>query len=284
MLNDQPESDPPRVLVVDDDQALVELLEYNLQAAGYQTLSASDGETALARLREQPVDLVILDLMLPGMDGLEVCQRIRQGGSAVPILMLTAKREVIDQVRGLTLGADDYLTKPFEMAVLLARVRALLRRSGGGAGPVARGCTGHCSGPTSGMVRGTGSAIDAAGVRAAGVPGPARGPGGGVRGAIGCGVGLRAAWQQRSRGRQIHCQAAAAQAGGDRRATVREGGRRVPGMRARGGVHVAGAGAPRQGMKWVRMKVDRGWPSSQPLDFLWPPRNCPQTAPVLTPF
>jgi len=130
MVSGRSTSDAPRVLIVDDDRPLVELLEYNLQAAGCQTLGAYDGETALARLREQPVDLVILDLMLPGMDGYQVCRRIRQQLSeTVPILMLTAKREVTDQVRGLDLGADDYLIKPFEMAVLLAQVRALLRRN-----------------------------------------------------------------------------------------------------------------------------------------------------------
>jgi len=121
----------PRVLVVDDDPALVELLKYTLQAAGYQTRSAYDGEAALTLLREQPVNLVILDLMMPGIDGYEVCRRIRQQ-SPVPILMLTARRKMAEQVRGLDRGADAYVTKPFEMAVLLAHVRALLRRGGGG--------------------------------------------------------------------------------------------------------------------------------------------------------
>lgn len=117
----------PTILIVEDERNLCDLIRDNLQEQGYQVLQAFDGPSALTMARETVPELVILDIMLPGMDGLEVCRRLRQG-SIVPILMLTARAEEIDRVLGLELGADDYLTKPFSMRELKARVRALLRR------------------------------------------------------------------------------------------------------------------------------------------------------------
>ena len=117
----------PTMLIVEDERNLCDLIRDNLQEQGYQVLQAFDGPSALTMARETVPDLVILDIMLPGMDGLEVCRRLRQR-SIVPILMLTARAEEIDRVLGLELGADDYLTKPFSMRELKARVRALLRR------------------------------------------------------------------------------------------------------------------------------------------------------------
>ncbi|HEY9086559.1 MAG TPA: response regulator transcription factor [Anaerolineaceae bacterium] len=116
------------ILIVEDDEGIVRLLRRGLTYEGYQVEAALDGETGLAMARERHPDLVILDLMLPGIDGLEVCQRLR-GGSNVPILMLTAKDTLQDRVQGLDAGADDYLVKPFELEEVLARVRALLRRT-----------------------------------------------------------------------------------------------------------------------------------------------------------
>jgi DNA-binding response OmpR family regulator len=115
------------VLVVDDEPTLVATLRYNLEREGYRVLTAADGEAALAAARTERPDLVVLDLMLPVMDGLEVCRVLRNEMRA-PILMLTARSEEVDKVVGLELGADDYVTKPFGMRELLARVRALLRR------------------------------------------------------------------------------------------------------------------------------------------------------------
>jgi DNA-binding response OmpR family regulator len=116
-----------KVLVVEDEPTLVDTLEYNLSRQDYQVLTATDGERALAVARRERPDLIILDLMLPGIDGVEVCRILRQEMS-VPILMLTARDEEIDKVVGLEVGADDYMTKPFSMRELLARVKALLRR------------------------------------------------------------------------------------------------------------------------------------------------------------
>jgi DNA-binding response OmpR family regulator len=117
----------PTILIVEDERNLCDLIRDNLQEQGYQVLQAFDGPSALTMAKDAVPDLVILDIMLPGIDGLEVCRRLRQG-SIVPILMLTARAEEIDRVLGLELGADDYLTKPFSMRELKARVRALLRR------------------------------------------------------------------------------------------------------------------------------------------------------------
>lgn len=115
------------MLVVEDELALLEALEYNLVRQGYHVLTVSDGRKALEVARRERPDLIILDVMLPGLDGFEVCRILRQEMS-VPILMLTARVDEIDRVVGLEMGADDYLTKPFSMRELLARVKALLRR------------------------------------------------------------------------------------------------------------------------------------------------------------
>jgi len=120
----------PRILLVDDEQPIQTLLSFPLQRDGYEVVQASDGTEALVRFGEQAFDLVVLDLMLPRMDGLEVCKRLRAQGSTVPIIMLTAKSEEIDKVLGLELGADDYITKPFSMREFRSRVKAALRRAG----------------------------------------------------------------------------------------------------------------------------------------------------------
>jgi DNA-binding response OmpR family regulator len=119
----------PRILLVDDEQPIQTLLSFPLQRDGYEVVQASDGREALDRFTEQAFDLVVLDVMLPRMDGLEVCRRLR-ARSSVPIIMLTAKSEEIDKVLGLELGADDYITKPFSMREFRSRVKAALRRSG----------------------------------------------------------------------------------------------------------------------------------------------------------
>ena len=119
------------ILVVDDEPTLAATVKYNLEREGYRAITAADGESALALARDNRPDLIVLDVMLPAMDGFEVCRRLRRD-SAVPILMLTAKTEEVDKVVGLEIGADDYVTKPFSMRELLARVRALLRRSQAG--------------------------------------------------------------------------------------------------------------------------------------------------------
>jgi DNA-binding response OmpR family regulator len=119
------------VLVVEDQRSIAELLELHLGREGYEIEVARDGVEALGRFERRPFDLVILDWMLPRLDGLEVCKRLR-AQSTVPVLMLTARDEELDKVLGLEMGADDYLTKPFGIRELLARVRALLRRAGAG--------------------------------------------------------------------------------------------------------------------------------------------------------
>jgi len=116
------------VLVVDDEQTLVATLKYNLEREGYRVLTAGDGEKAISLARSERPDLMILDLMLPAVDGLEVCRILRREMS-LPILMLTARAGEVDKVVGLEIGADDYVTKPFSTRELLARVRALLRRT-----------------------------------------------------------------------------------------------------------------------------------------------------------
>jgi DNA-binding response OmpR family regulator len=116
-----------KVLVVEDDKTLQETLVYNLERQGYEVLVTDNGRSALQLVRQNPPDVVVLDIMLPGLDGFDVCRLIRKEYS-VPILMLTARTEEIDKIVGLEMGADDYLTKPFSMRELLARVKALLRR------------------------------------------------------------------------------------------------------------------------------------------------------------
>lgn len=118
------------ILIVEDEKDIVKMLEYNLQKEGFKTLSARDGEDALDAANRDHPDLVILDLMLPGMDGLEVCKALKQGAKTamIPIIMLTAKVQESDKVIGLELGADDYMTKPFSPRELVARIKAVLRR------------------------------------------------------------------------------------------------------------------------------------------------------------
>jgi len=119
---------PQKILIVEDEKLLVETLTFNLRKAGYEVVAAYDGEDALTKARREHPDLIILDLMLPGVPGLDVCRILRRE-SAVPILMLTAKGAELDKVVGLDAGADDYVVKPFGMNELIARVRALLRRA-----------------------------------------------------------------------------------------------------------------------------------------------------------
>ena len=131
-------SDPPpsraRLVVVEDEQDLQDLMRYHLEREGYAVTSALSGDRALKIIRAEPPDLIVLDLMLPGMDGLEVCRALKADAATagIPIVMVTAKSEEADIVTGLELGADDYVVKPFSPRVLLARVRAVLRRRAGG--------------------------------------------------------------------------------------------------------------------------------------------------------
>jgi two-component system, OmpR family, response regulator MprA len=117
-----------RIFVVDDDEKITSLLRRSLAFEGYEVNIANDGQSGLKLFQQADPDLLILDVMMPIMDGWEVCRRVREAGSGVPVLMLTAKDDIQDRVKGLDLGADDYLIKPFALEELLARVRALLRR------------------------------------------------------------------------------------------------------------------------------------------------------------
>lgn len=121
---------PKKILIVEDERDVVRLLKYNLEKEGFRVTAVSDGSLVLAEIRREEPDLVILDLMLPGMDGLEICRQLRRHDkfAGIPILMLTARSGEADRVVGLELGADDYVTKPFSMRELIARVRALMRR------------------------------------------------------------------------------------------------------------------------------------------------------------
>jgi DNA-binding response OmpR family regulator len=122
-------ADPaPTILLVDDEDAVRKVLAFPLERDGYEVIQAADGEEALQQFAQQPVDLVVLDIMLPRLDGLEVCKRLR-ATSTVPIIMLTARDDELDKVIGLELGADDYITKPFSIREFRSRVRALLRRA-----------------------------------------------------------------------------------------------------------------------------------------------------------
>lgn len=117
-----------RILVVDDEPSIVKLVQYNLEKEGFQVDCAYDGKTALVMAEQEPPDLLVLDLMLPKMDGLDICRRLRKRDVHIPILILTAKSDEFDKVLGLELGADDYMTKPFSIRELIARVKAILRR------------------------------------------------------------------------------------------------------------------------------------------------------------
>ncbi len=131
-----------RVLVVDDEESIRKLVEYNLAQAGFEVIVAENGYDVLGIIAQQRVDLLVLDLMLPGISGLELCKKLRQEQVKTPIIMLTARGEEIDRVLGLEMGADDYVTKPFSPRELVARVRAVLRRGsetpgeGGASGPM----------------------------------------------------------------------------------------------------------------------------------------------------
>lgn len=120
-----------QILVVDDDPKILKVVGEALRQESYQVVTAPDGETALQVCRQHPLDLLVLDVTMPGIDGLEVCGRLRAGGSQVPILILSARGDETDRVVGFRLGADDYLTKPFSISELVLRVRAILRRAGG---------------------------------------------------------------------------------------------------------------------------------------------------------
>ncbi len=118
-----------RILIVEDEKNIVDILSFNLSREGYDTLEALDGKTGLQLALEQDPDLILLDIMLPEMNGFDVCRSLREQGRATPVIMLTAREEETDKVLGLELGADDYITKPFSMRELLARVKANIRRS-----------------------------------------------------------------------------------------------------------------------------------------------------------
>jgi phosphate regulon transcriptional regulator PhoB len=119
-----------KILIVEDEHDLIRLIKYNLEKEGFRVSSVTDGSLVMAELRREEPDLLVLDLMLPGMDGLEICRQVRRHDryAGIPILMLTARSGEADRVVGLELGADDYVTKPFSMRELVARIRALLRR------------------------------------------------------------------------------------------------------------------------------------------------------------
>ncbi|MBN2231508.1 MAG: response regulator transcription factor [Deltaproteobacteria bacterium] len=119
-----------RILVVEDEEDILQLVEYNLRTEGFAVTGVTSGEAALRKVKKDPPALIVLDLMLPGVDGLEVCRRVKDdpAGAGIPVVMLTAKGEEADIVAGLEMGADDYITKPFSPRVLIARVRAVLRR------------------------------------------------------------------------------------------------------------------------------------------------------------
>ena len=122
-------SDPKTVLIVEDEKNIVDILRFNLQRAGYQTLEAYDGEDGLAQAVSANPDLILLDVMLPKKNGFDVCRALRDQGSSVPVIILTAREEEADKVLGLEIGADDYITKPFSMRELVARVGANIRRT-----------------------------------------------------------------------------------------------------------------------------------------------------------
>jgi phosphate regulon transcriptional regulator PhoB len=131
---------PPTILVVDDERDIVELVRYHAEKQGWRCLIAADGPTALRRVATERPDLVVLDLMLPGLDGLEICRRLRADPATarLPIIMLTARGEETERVVGLEVGADDYVVKPFSPRELVARIRAVLRRTAAEAGPEER--------------------------------------------------------------------------------------------------------------------------------------------------
>ncbi len=128
---ERPATARARILVVDDEPSIVDAVATSLAYEGFEVDTAATGRTALSSAQEKPPDLIVLDIMLPDLDGIEVCQRLRSDGIRVPILFLTAKDAVEDKVRGLTVGGDDYVTKPFSLAEVVARIKVILRRAGG---------------------------------------------------------------------------------------------------------------------------------------------------------
>lgn len=137
----RPDGSPIRALVVDDEEMLADMLRMALRSEGWDTRVAPDGQTALKLARETPPDVVVLDIMMPGLDGLTVLRRLREAGNDCPVLLLTAKDAVEDRVAGLTAGGDDYVTKPFSLEEVMARLRGLVRRSmraAGDEGPIVR--------------------------------------------------------------------------------------------------------------------------------------------------
>ncbi|WP_210470397.1 response regulator transcription factor [Sporosarcina sp. 6E9] len=118
-----------RILIVEDELPIRKLLEYNLKLSGYETISAADGEDAIELVQSEQPDLIVLDIMLPKLDGIEVCKNLRSQGINIPIIMLTAKGDEFDKVHGLEIGADDYMTKPFSPREVVARIKAVLRRT-----------------------------------------------------------------------------------------------------------------------------------------------------------
>ncbi len=130
LMSNSRASDEAHLLIIEDEPTITEFLQTGLAYEGYDVSVATDGETGLNLCRQKTFDLIILDIMLPGLDGFDVCRKLRETGVSIPIIMLTAKRDISDHVKGLDLGADDYVTKPFHFAELLARIRAQLRRSG----------------------------------------------------------------------------------------------------------------------------------------------------------
>lgn len=130
----------PKLLLIEDEEALARGLEYNLSREGFEVVRARRGDTALDLVVRTQPDLIILDVMLPGMNGLEVCRELRRRGIDLPIIMLSAKGEEVDRVLGLEIGADDYMSKPFSVRELISRIRARLRRDGKGASSTFRRC------------------------------------------------------------------------------------------------------------------------------------------------
>ena len=134
----------PRILVVEDEKAILLGLEENLKFAQYDVMTASDGPTALDKAMNQKPDLILLDLMLPGMSGYDICRKLRDAGKRMPIIMLTARQDEFDKLHGFEMGADDYVTKPFSVNELLARIKAVLKRGIQGAAPGGRHEFGDC--------------------------------------------------------------------------------------------------------------------------------------------
>jgi len=174
---------PARILIVDDEPPIVDVLAYNLRRANYEVITAHDGQEALDKARAEQPDLIVLDLMLPGVDGLDVCRELRRERD-VPIIMLTARDSEIDRVVGLELGADDYVVKPFSVRELMARVKNVLRRAAPRPPEADRSC------PPRGFLGRCCPGPHRLGVRPALHPGPPRRPGPEPRAVGGAGVGL----------------------------------------------------------------------------------------------